>query len=124
MTGWKLKLKRVAARIKQWDVAVKVSISPAKLSLIENERREASSELVEHILAVIEELAGEHGLWSPTADQHAQAQVSKARGLELFAEKLHPTNNTQELVQAMEQLALRIDTVDRLNVLQTLYFLC
>lgn len=73
ITRLELKLKRVAARLKQWDVAVKVGISPAKLSLIENERREASSELVKHILAVIEELAGERGLWSPTADQQTQA---------------------------------------------------
>ncbi|MBL7183085.1 MAG: hypothetical protein ISS50_01405 [Anaerolineae bacterium] len=64
--------------------------------------------------------AHRRGLWPPTADQHAQAQASKARGLELFAEKLPPTNNPQELIQAMEKLALCVDTVDGLNSLQTL----
>jgi len=56
-TGLQIKLRRVAARLKQWDVAVKVGISPAKLSLIENERREASPELAERILVAIQEMA-------------------------------------------------------------------
>ena len=123
ITGLQLKLRRVACRVKQLDVAERLGISQAKLSLIENERREASPELVEHILAVVEELAGERGLWSPTANQHVQAQVSKARGLELLAEKLSPTNNPQELIQAMKQMALRTDTLDRPNSLQTLIVL-
>jgi len=56
-TGLQIKLRRVAARLKQWDVAVKVGISPAKLSLIENERREASPELAERIVVAIQEMA-------------------------------------------------------------------
>ena len=59
MTGLELKLKRIAARVKQWDLAEKIGVSPAKLSLIENERREASPALKACILAAIEEMSGQ-----------------------------------------------------------------
>jgi len=70
--------------------------------------------------SLIRRAARERGLWPPPADEHTQPQASKASVLDLFAEKLPPANNPQELIQAMKQMALRIDTLDRLNVLQTL----
>ena len=54
MTGLELKLKRIEAGLKQYEVAAKVGISPNKLCEIELGRREATTELLAHISCVIE----------------------------------------------------------------------
>jgi len=57
MDGMELKLLRISKRVLQWDLAKKVGISPAKLSLIENGRRRVTPELAKLLVEGIEELA-------------------------------------------------------------------
>ena len=58
--------------------------------------------------------------WPPTGVVMARYRHMRPEAWNSLLKNFPPTNNPQKLVQAMEQLALRIDTVDRLNVLQTL----
>jgi transcriptional regulator with XRE-family HTH domain len=61
MDALELKLKRIRSGLRQYEVAARVGIAPCRLSEIEAGRREASTDLVARILAVIEEKKG--GSW-------------------------------------------------------------
>ena len=61
MGGLELKLRRIQRGLRQYEVAAQVGIAPCRLSEIEADRREASTDLVARILAVIEEKKG--GSW-------------------------------------------------------------
>ena len=58
MTGLQLKLKRIKAGVKQYDLAARVGISPTTLCEIELGRRRALPELQKRILEAI----GQHTL--------------------------------------------------------------
>jgi hypothetical protein len=96
------------------------ALSPRDHQLLVQLARREGEPVAVVLRQLVRKAARECGLWPLTADQHTQGQAFKAKGLKLFVEKLHSTNNPQELGQAMEQLALRIDTLDRMNSLQTL----
>ena len=51
--GFNLKLARLKAGIKQYELAAKVGISPVQLCEIERGRREVTTELYEKIIAAI-----------------------------------------------------------------------
>lgn len=54
MTGMELKLKRIKAGLKQYELAAKVGISVTKLCEIEMGRRKVNPELTQLILETIE----------------------------------------------------------------------
>ena len=51
--GVEIRIARIRAGVRQYEVAMSVGISPARLSEIEAGRRRPSPELLERILAVI-----------------------------------------------------------------------
>jgi len=53
MKGIKLKILRIEAGLRQYEVAAKVGIAATKLCEIETGRREPSEDLVQRILQVI-----------------------------------------------------------------------
>ena len=53
MDGLKLKIMRIEAGLRQYQVAAKVGIPATKLCEIEAGRRQPSDDLLEHILQVI-----------------------------------------------------------------------
>lgn len=53
MKGIKLKMLRIEAGLRQYEVAAKVGISATKLCEIEADRREPSNDLLQRILQVI-----------------------------------------------------------------------
>lgn len=53
LTPLDLKIARIKAGLKQYELAARVGIGPTKLSEIETGRREVSPELLERILGVI-----------------------------------------------------------------------
>ena len=57
INGLDLKIARLKAGLLQYDVAVQVGIAPCQLSLIENDRKQPSPELLRRIYAVIEAAA-------------------------------------------------------------------
>jgi transcriptional regulator with XRE-family HTH domain len=59
LDGLNLKIRRLKAGLLQYDLAVQVGIAPCQLSLIENGRRQPSTELLRRIYAVIEAAARE-----------------------------------------------------------------
>ena len=54
MNGFQLKVKRIKASLKQYEVAAYVGMSPNKLCEIELGRRTASPELLDRISEAIE----------------------------------------------------------------------
>ena len=55
MEGLKVKIARIRAGIRQYELAARLGITQSKLSEIETGRREASPELIARILEAIEE---------------------------------------------------------------------
>ena len=55
MTGLEVKLKRIRAGLKQYQVAAAVGISPNRLCEIELGRRKVEPDLLKHICEVIED---------------------------------------------------------------------
>jgi len=51
--GLDIKIARIKAGFRQYDVAARLGISPSCLSEIESGRRKPSSELVERILKIL-----------------------------------------------------------------------
>ena len=51
--GLELKIARIRAGLKQYQLAAKLGIAPTQLCEIENGRREVSPELLERILGMI-----------------------------------------------------------------------
>jgi len=54
MTGLEIKIARIRAGIKQYELAASLGISQNQLSLIELGRRQPSPELPERILSILE----------------------------------------------------------------------
>jgi len=61
--GLDIKIARIRAGLRQYQVAMSVGISPARLSEIEAGRRRPSPELLERILAVVQ--GGQNGEKKP-----------------------------------------------------------
>ena len=61
--GLDVKIARVRAGLRQYQVAMSVGISPARLSEVEAGRRRPSPELLERILAVVQ--GGQNGKKKP-----------------------------------------------------------
>ena len=58
-TGLRLKILRLKAGIRQYEVAARLGIHPSKLSEIESGRRTPSKELLERLMQIVK--AGERG---------------------------------------------------------------
>lgn len=56
--GLDIKIARLKAGLRQYDVAAQLSIPPSRLSEIESGRRQPSEELLEHLLQILNQGKG------------------------------------------------------------------